>query len=98
MSKENGNAEVIYAPDADDDLESIVDYIARDKPKAARKWLENLKETCRTLADESGLGEERAGYGIPGCKTFSVGQYVIFFRPIDGGIEVSRVIHGSRDL
>ena len=42
-------AEVIYAPDADDDLESIVDYIARDKPKAARKWLENLKKLAELL-------------------------------------------------
>ena len=28
---------VIYAPEADDDLEGIVDYIARDKPTAARE-------------------------------------------------------------
>ena len=32
-------AHVIYAPEADDDIFGIVDYIARDKPEAARKWL-----------------------------------------------------------
>ncbi len=29
-------ANVIYAPEADDDLLGIVEYIARDKPEAAR--------------------------------------------------------------
>ena len=91
-------AEVVYAPEADDDLESIVDYIARDKPRAAREWLLKLRETCETIATQSGVGEERKGFGIPGCSSFSVGQYVVFFRAIDGGIEVSRVIHGSRDM
>ena len=90
-------AKVVYAPEADDDLESIVDYIARDKPRAAREWLARLRETCGTIATQSGVGEERKGFGIPGCRSFSVGQYVVFFRPIEGGIEVSRIIHGSRD-
>lgn len=91
-------AEVVYAPQADDDLESIVDYIARDKPQAARDWLAKLKSTCMTIATQPGVGEERKGFGIPGCRSFSVGQYVVFFRPIKGGIEVSRIIHGSRDM
>lgn len=91
-------AQVIYAPEADDDLEAIVDYIARDKPMAARDWLLKIRKTCETLATQSGAGEERGGFGVAGCRSFSVGQYVVFFRSIDGGIEVSRVIHGSRDL
>ena len=89
--------EVVYAPEADDDLESIVDYIARDKPQAARDWLTKLRATCETISTQPDVGEDRKGFGIPGCKSFSVGQYVIFFRMIDSGIEVSRVIHGSRD-
>ena len=91
-------AQVIYAPEADDDLEAIVDYIARDKPMAARDWLLKIRKACETLATQPGAGEERDGFGVEGCRSFSVGKYVVFFRPIDGGIEVSRVIHGSRDL
>ncbi|TWU22354.1 Plasmid stabilization system protein [Novipirellula galeiformis] len=72
-------AKVVYAPEADDDLESIVDYIARDKPQAARDWLMELRTTCETIATQPGVGEERKGFGISGCKSFSVGQYVIFF-------------------
>jgi toxin ParE1/3/4 len=91
-------ANVVYAPEADDDLESIVDYIARDKPTAASEWLAQIRTTCETLATQPAMGEERTGFGVPGCRSFSVGQYVVFFRAIEGGIEVSRVIHGSRDM
>jgi len=28
----------------------------------------------------------------------SVGVYVIFFRPTENGVEIARVVHGSRDL
>lgn len=90
--------EVVYAPEADDDLASIVEYIALDKPQAARDWLANLRATCASIAMQSGVGEDRKGFGIPGCRSFSVGQYVVFFRPIEAGIEVARVIHGSRDM
>ena len=86
-----------YAPEADDDLEGIVDYIARDKPTAAREWLAKVRATCQMLAENPQVGEVREGFGVPGCRSFSIGNYVVFFRPVDEGIEISRVIHGSRD-
>ena len=89
---------VIYAPEADDDLEGIVDYIARDKPTAAREWLAKVRATCQILAENPQVGEVREGFGVPDCRSFSVGNYVVFFRPVDDGIEVSRVIHGSRAM
>ena len=39
---------VIYAPEADEDLSGIVDYIARDKPEAARNWLRVFSEIRNT--------------------------------------------------
>ena len=89
---------VIYAPEADDDLIGIVDYIAREKPEAARDWLAKIRQASELLATQPGMGELREGFGVPGCRSFSVGNYVLFFRPIEGGIEVARVIHGSRDM
>ena len=89
---------VIYAPEADDDLIAIVDYIARDKPIAAREWLANVRSTCKMLAENPQLGEVREGFGVPGCRSFSIGRYVVFFRNSNDGIEVARVIDGSRDM
>ncbi|MDA1051255.1 MAG: type II toxin-antitoxin system RelE/ParE family toxin [Planctomycetota bacterium] len=45
----------MYAPEADGDLEGIVDYIARDKPNAARDWLAKIRRTCETLATQPDL-------------------------------------------
>ena len=91
-------ATVIYAPEADDDLIGMVDYIARDKTTAARDWLAQIRQTCELLATQPEMGEIREGFGVPGCRSFSAGNYVIFFRAVEGGIEVARVIHGSRDM
>jgi toxin ParE1/3/4 len=91
-------ARVIYAPAADEDLVDIAAYIARDKPEAARRWVQTIREKCNSLARNPELGEERTGFGVPGCRSFSVGNYVVFFRAIPGGIEVARIVHGSRDL
>lgn len=89
---------VIYAPEADDDLDGIVGYIARNNPTAAHNWLAKIQETCETLATQPEMGESRPGFGAPGCRSFSVGNYVIFFRAAPHGIEVARVIHGARDM
>ena len=89
---------VTYAPEADDDLFGIVEYIARDKPEAARNWLRKIRETCEAIANQPNMGELRPKFGVPGARSISVGDYVIFFRATEGDIEVSRVIHGNRDM
>ncbi len=91
-------ARVIYAPAADDDLADIVAHIAQDKPDAAMRWLKKLRKTCDTFATQPKMGEQRPGFGVKGCRCFSVGNYVVFFRPSEDGIEVARIIHGNRDL
>ena len=90
--------QVIYAPEADNDLVGIADVIARDKPEAARRWVQNIRETCELSAMQPEMGELRNGFGVAGCRCFSVGNYAIFFRSVNGGIEVARIVHGSRDM
>jgi toxin ParE1/3/4 len=89
---------VFYSPEAENDLVGIADYIARDKPEAALRWFQRIRETCQMLAIQPSLGEMRTEFGVVGCRSFSVGNYVVFFRPKEVGIEVARVVHGSRDL
>ena len=89
---------VTYSSAADDDLEAIVDYIARDKPNAAREWLKKVRSTCQMLAESPDVGEVREGFGVAGCRSYSIGRYVVFFRRFHEGIEVARIVDGSRDL
>ena len=91
-------AKPVYAPAAQDDLRAIVEFIARDKPQAARRWLARLREKCRLLAQHPGMGERRSEFLSDGCRSFSFGDYVIFFRPVLKGIEVIRVVRGERDV
>ena len=89
---------VVYSAAANDDLSDIAAYIARDKPGAARRWVQTIREKCSILARHPMLGEERPEFGVPKCRSFCVGNYVVFLRPIEDGIEVARIVHGSRDF
>ena len=90
-------AKVIMAPAAEQDLLDIFDYIARDKPVAAASWVETIEQKCRLIATTPEFGERRPELGV-GIRSSAVGRYVIFFRAIDDGIEVVRVIPGDRDI
>ncbi len=89
---------VIYSLAAESDFLEITAFIARDKPEAAYRWVETMRKKCELLSENPEMGEKRHGFGVPGCRSHTVGNYVVFYRSIEDGIHVSRVIHGSRDL
>jgi toxin ParE1/3/4 len=49
------------------------------------------------LAGHPNLGRSRDELE-EGIRSFPVGKYVIFYRVIPAGVEIVRVLHGSRDL
>ena len=71
--------------------------MARDKPIAAANWVEKIEEKCKLIAATPEFGERRSEYGMD-IRSSAIGRYVIFFRPIENGIEVARVIAGDRDI
>jgi toxin ParE1/3/4 len=75
-------ANVIYAPEADDDLEAIVDYIARDKPMAARDFLMKIRETCETLANQPGQVKNAKGLALWGAGRLASGSTWYFSVPL----------------
>jgi toxin ParE1/3/4 len=88
-------SEVRFSDAAQSDLLDIVVFIARDNPLAAENWLAAIEERCRLLADHPLTGEQRPGFGEAGCRSVSAGAYVIFFRPMQSGVEIARVVHGK---
>jgi toxin ParE1/3/4 len=80
------------------DLQEIHSHIAKDKPEAARRFVEHLRVKARQLAETPGMGRSRGEDLRPGLFSFPVGRYVLFYREQSGGIVLVRVIHGSRDL
>jgi toxin ParE1/3/4 len=83
--------------DARADLVSIHKYVAHDNPIAADRLIHNLKQKFRLLASQPLIGEERPELAA-NLRSFSAGNYVVFYRPVRNGIEVVRVIHAARDI
>ncbi|HEY2760508.1 MAG TPA: type II toxin-antitoxin system RelE/ParE family toxin [Pirellulales bacterium] len=86
------------SPLASADLDQLLDFIARDKPIAAVSFMQRIRRTCELLADNPQMGELRSDLVVVNARSFTVGNYIIFFRPMIDGVEVVRVVHGSRDI
>ena len=79
------------------DLDEIWLYIAQDNPDAAERFVRSLVSRFPMLAGMPKMGRPREELA-PRLHSFALGNYVIFYRPMDNGIEVVRVLHGTRDL
>lgn len=88
---------VLISDLAGTDLASIWAYVAQDRPEAADRLLRTLLERCHFLARFAEIGE-RCEHLAPGLRRFSVGSYVIYYRPVENGVQIVRVISGARDV
>jgi toxin ParE1/3/4 len=86
-----------FSPQSVDDLKGILIHVARDKPQAAERLVERLKEKCQLLMTMPFAGTRRDDLS-PGLRAFSMDRYVIYFHPTDTGIRVERVLHGAQDI
>jgi toxin ParE1/3/4 len=82
---------------AEQDLEEIWLYIAADNLVAADALIDRIAETSGLLAGDAKLGRARPEI-LEGLRSFPVENYILFYRPEPGGIELTRVLHGARDL
>jgi toxin ParE1/3/4 len=91
---------ILRTPTSLRDISDSVLYIARENPDAARKLETAIDQTLNLLADFPDLGTKRNEFG-PLLRSFPVRKfknYIAFYRPIPGGIELLRMLHGARDL
>ena len=91
------------SPEATADLDEIHTWISVASPRGADRVLEAACTTIRRLAVNPGLGHPRKFRrpGLIGLRAKQVERfpdYLIFYRPVENGIEVVRVLRGSRDL
>ncbi len=84
------------------DLKAIGHYIGHRerRPSVAAKILREINAKCDEYAEAfargSVIGSEAFDLG-EGCRIFTHKRWVIVFEPINGGIEVLRILDGSRD-
>jgi toxin ParE1/3/4 len=86
-----------YSELALDDLEGILDYIARDKPVAARAFVDALIERCHLIAANPELGMRREDLA-PAVRLFTHRGYGIYYRNLDAEVMIERVLHPSLDV
>jgi len=79
------------------DLDDVWSYIAADNPDAADSFLRRMLARCQSYSHQPRLGESRSELGRE-VRCFSVERYVLYYKPIVDGIELIRVLHGSRDI
>lgn len=84
-------------PLAADDIAEIWDHIADDSLRAADRWIDQLDEQFVLLASQPLMGRSRHELA-PGLRSFPFGRHVIFYEPIEGGVDVVRLLHSARDV
>jgi toxin ParE1/3/4 len=97
MGKVNKRPQVIR------DLIDLATYIAEDNLEVSDLFLQAAEETFKQLAKRPQMGKMTqfsnpflAGIRQQAIKGFR--KYLVFYFPIDEGVEILRVIHGARDI
>jgi len=88
---------VLITPLAQQDVSDLWEYLAEASAERADELLNTLHEKCQTLAEFPEMGRARHEL-LFNLRSFAVKRYIIFYQPIEGGIEVLRVLHGTRDI
>jgi len=90
--------QLVWSPEAVEDIESIASYIARDSEHYARAVASRLVETGEALTDAPYIGRIVPEVGDENIRERFVHRYRLMYRVEDGRILVVAVIHGSRLL
>lgn len=70
---------------------------AKQDLKEISRYIIRFKQQCKLLADFPNMGQSCDDFAN-GLRSFPVEDYLIFYRPIDGRVEVVRIVSGYRDL
>ncbi len=89
-----------YLPVAQDDLRSILDFIAQDNPSRAASFIEELDTKIGLLEEQPLLGRTPRHPKLReyGYRVLMLDAYLVFYIIRGQAIEIHRVIHGSRNM
>ena len=92
-----------YESEACQDIEGIFDYLDEHAGESvADRFYDAVIETVERLVRSPNLGERFPTQNpkLQGMRVWRVDgfpQHLIFYRPVDGRLEILRVFHGARD-
>ena len=79
------------------DLNDIADYFAENSLEAGDQFFCAFNRKCQQLVAFPNIGKSYAAIR-PDLRGLSLESYVIFYRILDDGIEILRVVSGRRDF
>lgn len=92
---------VVYRPVANEDIDEIAIYLNAQRVGVGTRFLNDLHQAATRLAVVPGMGRVHAPPNpkLPGLRVAVLQgwRYLIFYLPTDGGMDVVRVLHSSRD-
>jgi toxin ParE1/3/4 len=96
-------ARVILSEFVEPELAAIWDYLARDNFDAADRFLEAANGTIQELARMPGMGRPRnfPQARLNNLRSFRIKDFenhLVFYSPMQDGVEGFHVLHGARDL
>lgn len=88
---------LIVSPLAEEDLEEIWSFVAERDVEAADRLIDEITGRFDHLLAYPEAGRARHELMV-NLRSLPVKRYVIFYQPTDDGVEIFRVLHGSRDV
>ena len=88
---------VRLSAEAESELEAIADRIAADNPLRALSFVHELRAACLGLADFPDRFPLVARYERHGVRGRVHGNYLIFYRAGEDGVDVLHILHGAVD-
>ncbi len=86
-----------FSNEAEDDLEQIVDYIARHNPRRALSFVRELRSKCEELVESPNGFAVVPRYERHGIRRRVHGNYLIFYRVENTKVVIVHVLHGATD-
>lgn len=87
---------IVFSPEALDDLFEIADWIAADNPARAMSFVDELQDRCFGLAAQSRRFPVVCETWRGPLHKMTHAGYLVFYL-VGRSVEIVRVVHGSRD-
>ena len=90
-------ATVRRSPQAETDLETILEDLQQRNPAVAERYANEFYDKGKALAQFPEIGRSRPEIA-PHLRSMLVKPYVIFYRIHDDEVQILRILHGRQDL
>lgn len=86
-----------YTANAETDIDEILNFLLNEGEEYAKKILSEIGKRLTLLEKNTYLGKPQDDI-LLNLRSFPAQKYIIFYTPIEDGIEVFRIIHGARNI